>query len=84
MPDRAVAAATVHEILLDLWPGRFAPSQLGDHVSLGESGLALDSIEIVEILLECDERFDDAAPADELLDAGPISIGRVIDHLARR
>jgi acyl carrier protein len=80
--DRADIAATVRELLVVRWPGRFQRVHLGDDVSLGERGLGLDSIEIVELLLELDERPGNSTRAEELLDAGPISIGRLIDHLA--
>jgi hypothetical protein len=81
--DRADIAAAVRELLLARWPGRFEHAHLGDEVSLGERGLGLESIEIVELLLEFDDRADDSTVAEELLDAGPISIGRLIDRLAR-
>ena len=51
----------------------------GDATSLGETGLGLDSIDVVDYLLACEERF--AGPTTEtLLAAGPISFGRVVDH----
>ena len=74
-------AARVRELLVTRWPGRFHRAQLADDVSLGEEGLGLDSIEIVELLLELGEEGD-STKAEDLLDAGPISIGRLIDHLA--
>ena len=50
-----------------------------DATSLGETGLGLDSIDIVEYLLACEERF--AGPTtDALLGAGPISFGHLVDH----
>jgi hypothetical protein len=81
--ERSSTAATVHEILLELWPGRFAPTQLGEHVALGETGLALDSIEIVEVLLECDERLGGTTRPDDFAPEGPVSLGQLIDHVAR-
>jgi hypothetical protein len=81
--DRTDIAADVRELLVTRWPGRFECAQLGDDVSLGERGLCLESIEIVELLLALDDRTDDSMVAEDLLDAGPISIGRLIDHLAR-
>jgi acyl carrier protein len=73
----------VYEILANRWPGRFEDRQLGDHVSLGSEGLGLDSIEIVELVLECEERFGRTGGAEELLEAGPVTLGRLIEHLAQ-
>jgi acyl carrier protein len=84
MADRAAVAAAIHDLILTRWPGRFGPDRLTDDASLGSDGLGLDSIEIVELLLDGEERL--GAPnggAEELLDAGPVTVGRLIDHLAR-
>lgn len=81
MTDRDRASAVVHQALLAEWPGRFAPAHLQEHVELGKSGLELDSIEIVELVLTCEERWGTRVATEQLLDAGPISIGRLIDHL---
>jgi hypothetical protein len=81
----AKTSEIVYEILATRWPGRFAPADLADDVSLGEAGLGLDSIEIVELLLDCEEivgGFDDGS-AEQLLEAAPVTIGRLIGHLAR-
>ena len=81
---RPETAATVHEVLAKLWPGRFDAGQLADDLSLGKGGLGLDSIEIVELLLESGDRLGvPGHSAEELLEAGPISLGLLIDHLAR-
>jgi acyl carrier protein len=79
-----IHAAAVRELILARWPGRFTLEQLGDDVSLGEQGLGLDSIEIVELLLDCDDRFGSTTHAEELLEAGPISVGRLIEQLSGR
>jgi hypothetical protein len=78
---RAHIAATVRETLLALWPGRLAPTELHDGASLGEGGLGLDSIEIVEFLLVCEDRCSGRVTED-LLERGPVSIRGVIDHFA--
>ncbi|MEA2442973.1 MAG: hypothetical protein QOJ12_265 [Thermoleophilales bacterium] len=82
MDDSAQTAAIVYEILATRWPGRFRDDQLTDQVPLGAEGLGLDSIEIVEFLLECEERLGGGNGADDLLEAGPISIGDLIGRLA--
>jgi hypothetical protein len=83
LADRSETASVVHDALAALWPGRFDGGRLGEHVSLGEAGLGLDSIEIVELLLACEERVGlPAGRAEALLEAGPVDVGRLIDHLA--
>jgi acyl carrier protein len=76
-------AAVVREILLSQWPGRFDPEHLGDNVSLGEDGLGLDSIEIVELLLACEEQLEGPV-TEELLEEGAIDIGKLVAHFAAR
>ena len=74
-------AVLVREILLSRWPGRFDPEQLRDHISLGEDGLGLDSIEIVELLLTCEEELEGPV-TEELLREGAIDIGTLITHFS--
>jgi len=74
-------AAAVREVLLSHWPGRFEPERLGDDVSLGEDGLGLDSIEIVELLLACEEELGGPVTED-LLKEGTIDIGKVVAHFS--
>ena len=81
MADRARTAAIIHDVLLTEWPGRFPAGQIEEAVSLGEDGLGLDSIEIVEILLACEERCG-GRTTEALLASGPVSFGRVVDHFA--
>jgi acyl carrier protein len=80
---RTKVASTVYDALERLWPGRFEVTALSDGAELGSNGIGLDSIEIVELLLECDERLGNGVRAEELLEAGPITIGRLVDHLTR-
>jgi acyl carrier protein len=81
VPDGPAIAAQVREVLLSAWPQRFVPAQLRDEVSLGESGLGLDSIEIVEVLLACEE--ESGSPITEALFAvTPLTISRVVEHFA--
>jgi acyl carrier protein len=57
---------------------RSTPADLSDHLPLGADGVGLDSIALVELLLECETRF--GVSASELL-GEPLSIGRLIEHL---
>ena len=79
--DRALAAATVYEILAVKWPLRFGRDELAHEVSLGSEGLGLDSIEIVELLVACEDELGVSNGAGELFE-GPITISRLIDYLA--
>jgi acyl carrier protein len=66
-----------------LWPGRFDHDPLPEAASLGEGGLELDSIEIAELVLECEERLGlPGSRAQQLLEAGPLTVGDLIDYLA--
>ncbi len=73
----------VLEILVVVCPDRAPSAGLpGDELRLGRDGLGLDSIEIVEVLLGCEEHYD--APIDALLDGRPLTFGRLVDHFAER
>lgn len=56
-------------------------SGLGDDVPLGEGGLGLDSIALLELILACEERFG-LPPSPELL-AAPLTVGRLINCVCR-
>ncbi|HSK08632.1 MAG TPA: acyl carrier protein [Vicinamibacterales bacterium] len=62
----------------------FAPSwsdqRVDDSTVLGSTGLGLDSVALVELLLACEQRFGVAFP-DGLLEARPLTIGTLIRHL---
>ena len=79
---RTANALCVQEVLDSLWPKRFGDARLDEFQPLGEGGLGLDSIEIVELVLECQGRAGiEGNRADELLERGPLTIGALIDHL---
>lgn len=83
MTDRHDIAGAVRDAFAALWPGRFDASELAEDVSLGKDGLGLDSIDIVELALACEERVGQRGyDVDALLESRPVTIGRVIDHLA--
>jgi len=79
--DRGTVVAAVRDALIALWPARFGDVAIDEPVSLGDAGLGLDSVDIVEFLLECEDRL--GGPSTEgLLAEGPVTVGRVIDHFA--
>jgi acyl carrier protein len=53
---------------------------LTDDLPLGPGGLGLDSIALVELLLDCEARFG-GHPADLLLAATPLTVGRLLGYL---
>jgi acyl carrier protein len=53
---------------------------LPDDLPLGEGGLGLDSIGLVELLLECEQRFR-LPPLLTLLDGPPLTVGLLADHV---
>jgi acyl carrier protein len=54
-----------------------AADDLADDVALGADGLGLDSVGVVELLLECEAAFGIRLPAD-LAESGGLTVG----HLA--
>ncbi len=61
------------------WPNRFDGIGLEGETVLGSDGLGLDSVEIAELLLMCEE--ESGIPLSEaLLSGGPLTIDRVATH----
>lgn len=79
MGDRTQTVLAVQQIILVRWPQRFAPDRLDEHSILGEAGLGLDSIEIAEVVLACEELGGPSA-TPELFESGPLTIGKVAEH----
>ena len=82
MTDRTAVARFVLEALAAVCPGAPAGDELDDATRLGSEGLGLDSVEVVEVLLACEERYGIAV--DGLLEGEPLTIGRIVDHFAAR
>lgn len=72
------AGQVVVEILRD----RGHAGEISGDMLLGQGGLALDSIAIVELLLACEERFGIAIAA-ELLAGEPLTVGRLAGRVQR-
>lgn len=52
-------------------------AELPDSLTLTAGGVGLDSITLVELLLDCEQRF--AIPlARDLLDGAPLTVGRLV------
>jgi acetyltransferase-like isoleucine patch superfamily enzyme/acyl carrier protein len=71
----------VRALLERRWPGRFSPEGLGSDVPLDAAGLGLDSVEIVELVLACEERYGVRLP-ENLLATSPLTISRLAEHVA--
>ena len=54
---------------------------LSDDLPLGEDGLGLDSIAIVEVVVECEDRFGVSLKA--LVERPGIRVGDLIEHVQR-
>jgi acyl carrier protein len=55
-------------------------AELSDGLRLGPGGLGLDSIALVELLLDCEQRFGIPRPVG-LLEGDPLTFGRLVDHV---
>lgn len=55
-------------------------AELPGDLRLGPGGLGLDSIDLVELLLDCEQRFGIPRPAG-LLEGEPLTVGRLVDHV---
>lgn len=78
------AGTTIGETVRDLVRSR-APftrngADLPDDLRLGSGGMGLDSIAMVELLLDCQRRFGIPAPVD-LLVGTPLTVGLLVAHV---
>jgi acyl carrier protein len=73
-----VVRNTVRARVPDAWYGRDLP----DDTAVGQAGLGLDSIAIVELLLDCEAALGVPFPA-AIFDSGPLTVRRLIDHARR-
>lgn len=69
----------IRELLRSRVPLARALDDLPDSLQLGAGGLGLDSIALVELLLECEERFH-LPPSLPLLEGPPLTIGLFAAH----
>ncbi len=70
----------VRELLRSRAPLARERAELPDDLRLGSGGLGLDSIALVELLLDCEQRFGIPRPV-ELLEGEPLTVGRLVTHV---
>ena len=69
----------VHDILMAIWPARFASDKPEDETPLGEDGIGLDSVEIAEFLMACEDRSG-VGITEELFAVPSLTVGRVKEY----
>lgn len=79
--DQHHMIGSVRELVVTSWPQRFVATDLPDDVSLGETGLGLDSVEIAELLMACEDRFGRPV-GPELFALVPLTIAGVAEYFA--
>jgi acyl carrier protein len=79
MASGVLTASTVREMLMARWPGRFELELVDQDAPLGEDGLGLDSIELVELVLACEELVAVDA-TEELIQEQPLTICHLVAH----
>jgi acyl carrier protein len=70
----------VRDLLRARAPLARSRADLPDDLRLGSGGLGLDSIALVELLLDCEQRFGIPRPAG-LLAGEPLTVGLLVDHV---
>jgi acyl carrier protein len=80
MTDGTTIDDTVRDLLRSRAPLARDRADLPDDLRLGTGGLALDSIALVELLLDCERRFGIRA-ATELLEGEPLTVGLLVAHV---
>ena len=78
--DHDVVYAEIVAILAARYPEACRKLVSGRTQRLGDDGLGFDPVTVTGILLECERHFDRPFPP-ALLDGGPLTIGRLVDHV---
>ena len=76
------AVSPIEDAVLDLLRAhspRAGSGPLPADLRLGAGGLGLDSIAMVELLLDCERRFGIGATG--LLEGAPLTVGRLLAHM---
>ena len=75
---------TVRDLVRSRAPLARAHAELADDLRLGPGGLGMDSVALVELLLDCEQRFGMRSGSwrpSELLEGPPLTVGRLVAHL---
>ena len=72
----------VRRIIAARAPFRWRDVPLPDDLPLGSDGLGLDSVSMVELLLECEDALGFPVP-EAIFDEGPLSVGRLVAWVRR-
>ena len=75
---------TVRDLVRSRAPLARAHAELADDLRLGPGGLGMDSIALVELLLDCEQRFGFRSGSwrpGELLEGPPLTVGRLVAHV---
>lgn len=71
---------TVRELVRARSPLAQSRETLPDDLPLGTGGLGMDSIALVELLLDCEQRFGVTGTA-EVLAGPPLTVGLLVAHV---
>lgn len=74
------AEEIVRELVRARSPLARSRESLPDDLSLGSGGLGMDSIALVELLLDCEQRFGLRGTA-EILAGPPLTVGLLVAHV---
>ena len=78
--DVSNVAAFLRAWLVRRWPGRFSADSLADDVPFDSAGLGLDSVEVVEVVLACEDEYGTPIP-ETALTSGPLTIRRLAEQV---
>jgi acyl carrier protein len=81
----ASVADQVRALIIEVLPPSASSEDVTDEAELGESGLGLDSVALVDLLCACEDHFGISLPAEVLLDGeAGLSVADLIRHVSRR
>ena len=75
-------AHEVRSIIKSRSPSARTTGELADDLKLYDGGLDLDSLSLIELILECEKRFT-VKISREFLDAGNFTLGALIDQICQ-